>query len=162
MINSFSGTFRGVAHIPDKRRLSWCIGISLPQRDRCFREFESQCSGRVSHVSRQSIITADHVQHGNDSRRTFTNRLSLSHKCRVSVEGSRFVCRAGSPDRPTSAALGWFLGSARNEVRDEEMADSGRVDPCVWRSSTSIRPNGPRQVSLGQRPRFQRHQHILP
>ena len=31
------------------------------------------------------------------------------------------------------------------------MADSGRVDPCVWRSSNAIRPNGPRQVSLGQR-----------
>ncbi len=53
-------------------------------------------------------------------------------------------------------------GSARNEVRDIEMADSGRVDPCVWRSNTAIRPNGPRQVSLGQRPGVQRHQRFLP
>ena len=66
------------------------------------------------------------------------------------------------PCDEASPGLAGMAGSARNAVRDIEMADYGRVDPCVWRSSTAIRPNGPWQVSLGQRPRFQRHQRILP
>ena len=41
-------------------------------------------------------------------------------------------------------------------LRDIEIADSVRVDPCVWGSIAAIRPNGPWQVSLGQRPQVSR------
>jgi len=41
-------------------------------------------------------------------------------------------------------------------LRDIEIADSVRVDPCLWGSIAAIRPNGPWQVSLGQRPQVLR------
>jgi|GEM_PF-3628574 len=31
------------------------------------------------------------------------------------------------------------------------MVDSERIDPCVWRYTSVIRPKGPQEVSLGQR-----------
>jgi len=53
------------------------------------------------------------------------------------------------------------FGSTTNEVRDLEMADSGGSWACLWRLTTMILPNGPQQVSLGQRLRFPRQQHVL-
>jgi len=47
-------------------------------------------------------------------------------------------------------------GSSTNEMRGLEMVDSERIDPCVWRYTIVLRPNGPPQVSLGQRPKFPR------
>jgi|GEM_PF-3500073 len=53
-------------------------------------------------------------------------------------------------------------GSARNAVRDMAIADSGGVDPCVWRLSTAMRSNGPWQVSLGNAPVSTAPTHVSP